>query len=67
MTGRVWVYVDASSRAVEPGDLLTTAERPGYAMVVRDYRKAQGAIIGKAMTGLKRGETGMVLVVVNLQ
>lgn len=67
MTGRVWVYVDASSRAVEPGDLLTTAERPGYAMAVRDYRKAQGAIIGKAMTGLKRGETGMVLVVVNLQ
>lgn len=67
MSGRVWVYADATNRAIEPGDLLTTAERPGYAMAVRDYRKAQGAIIGKAMTGLKRGETGMVLVVVNLQ
>jgi len=67
MTGRVWVLADATRRAIEPGDMLTTAERSGYAMSVRDYRKAQGAVIGKAMTGLKKGEVGMVLVVVNLQ
>lgn len=67
MTGRVWVLADATQRAIELGDMLTTAERSGYAMSVRDFRKAQGAVIGKAMTGLKKGEVGMVLVVVNLQ
>lgn len=66
MSGRVWVYCDASERAVEPGMLLTTAEKPGHAMVVRDSRKAHGSIIGKAMTRLEKGKTGMVLVLVNL-
>ncbi len=66
MSGRVWVYADATERAIEPGDLLTTAERRGYAMAVDPNRPAHGAILGKAMTGLKKGETGMVLVVVNL-
>ncbi len=66
MGGRVWVYADATERAIEPGDLLTTAERHGYAMAVDPNRSAHGAILGKAMTGLKKGETGMVLVVVNL-
>jgi hypothetical protein len=67
MSGRVWVYADATERAIEPGDFLTTAEKPGYAMAVDDLAKAQGAIIGKAMTRLEKGKTGMVLVVVNLQ
>jgi hypothetical protein len=35
-------------------------------MKVRDSRKAQGAIIGKAMTALKGGR-GLVLVLVSLQ
>lgn len=35
-------------------------------MKVSDFQKAQGAIIGKAMTGLEGGD-GMVLVLVNLQ
>ncbi|MCX7926283.1 MAG: hypothetical protein N2554_10795, partial [Fimbriimonadales bacterium] len=67
MSGRVWVYADATERAIEPGDFLTTAEKPGYAMKADDLAKAQGAIIGKAMTRLEQGKTGMVLVVVNLQ
>ena len=67
MSGRVWVYADAAEHAIEPGDFLTTAERPGYAMKADDLAKAQGAIIGKAMTRLEKGKTGMVLVVVNLQ
>jgi len=66
MSGRVWVYADATERAIEPGDLLTTADRAGYAQAVADPSKAHGAILGKAMTGLKKGETGFVLVVVNL-
>jgi hypothetical protein len=67
MSGRVWVYADATQCAIEPGDLLTTAEKPGYAMKARDPRQSHGAILGKAMTRLEKGKTGMVLVVVNLQ
>ncbi len=67
MSGRVWVYADATERAIEPGDFLTTADKPGYAMAAGDLAQAQGAIIGKAMTRLEKGTTGMVLVVVNLQ
>ncbi|MCS7190473.1 MAG: hypothetical protein NZ843_02585 [Fimbriimonadales bacterium] len=67
ISGRVWVYADATKCAIEPGDLLTTAEKPGYAMKAHDPRKSHGAILGKAMTRLEKGKTGMVLVVVNLQ
>lgn len=66
VSGRVWVYADATQRAIEPGDLLTTANRPGYAMAVANPRKAHGAILGKAMTRLEKGKTGMVLVLINL-
>jgi len=66
LTGRVYVWCDASEHAIEPGDLLTTSGRPGHAMKVTDHDKAQGAIIGKAMTGLDKG-TGLVLVLVSLQ
>ncbi len=67
LSGRVWVQCDASETAIEAGDLLTTAVEPGHAMAVRDHARAGGATIGKAMTCLARGETGMVLVLVNLQ
>jgi hypothetical protein len=67
ISGRVWVYADATEQAIEPGDFLTTAARPGYAMKANDLRRAQGAIIGKAMTRLEKGKTGLVLVLVNLQ
>jgi hypothetical protein len=66
MTGRVWAYCDARRNPINPGDLLTTSATPGHAMRVRNYDKAQGAIIGKAMTGLKGGR-GLVLVLVSLQ
>jgi hypothetical protein len=67
LSGRVWVWCDASQGEIKPGTMLTTSNKPGYAMAVRDTKRAQGAIIGKAMTGLKKGETGMVLVLVNLR
>lgn len=67
LTGRVWTYVDASEKAVEPGDLLTTSNTPGYAMPVVEQSMAHGATIGKAMSKLEKGQKGMVLVLVNLQ
>jgi hypothetical protein len=66
LSGRVYCQVDASFGAIEPGDLLTTSSTPGHAMKVTDAAKAQGAIIGKAMTSLKEGK-GLVLVLVTLQ
>ncbi len=67
LSGRVWVHCDASDRAITPGDLMTTGDRPGYAMAVEDHARATGAVIGKAMTPLAKGERGLVLVLVNLQ
>ncbi len=67
LSGRVWVRCDASERAIEPGDLLTTSDTPGHAMTARDADRMNGAVLGKAMTGLAQGETGLVLVLVNLQ
>ena len=66
LTGRVYVKADATEGPIQPGDLLTTAGTPGYAMKVRDHARAQGAVLGKAMSALPSG-TGYVLVLVTLQ
>ena len=66
LSGRVYVQADASHGAIQPGDLLTTSDTPGYAMKATDYAQAQGAILGKAMSGLSEGK-GLVLVLVTLQ
>lgn len=66
LSGRVWVYCDATRHPIQPGDLLTTSSIPGHAMKVINHTKAQGAIIGKAMTMLNSGR-GLVLVLVTLQ
>jgi hypothetical protein len=59
--------VDGTYGEVSPGDLLTTSPTPGYAMVVKDHSRAQGAILGKAMEELEQGERGQILVLVTLQ
>ncbi|HED17815.1 MAG TPA: hypothetical protein ENI64_13505 [Gammaproteobacteria bacterium] len=66
LTGRVYAWADASGGSIEPGDLLTTSNTPGHLMKVTDYTKAQGAILGKAMTSLAEGK-GFILVLVSLQ
>lgn len=66
LTGRVYVWADASYGAIQPGDLLTTSNTPGHAMKVTDYGRGQGAILGKAMTELDSGQ-GLILVLVTLQ
>lgn len=63
MLGRVYVKVTGK---VEVGDMLTTSPKPGFAMSAKDYSKANGTVVGKAMTANDGGE-GMVLVLVNLQ
>jgi hypothetical protein len=66
IAGRVYVKAEAVSGPIKPGDLLTTSHIPGHAMKAADRERAQGAIIGKAMSALPGG-TGLVLVLVNLQ
>jgi len=66
LVGRVYVWADASAGPITPGDLLTTSDRPGYAMKVADHHKATGAILGKAMTGLDEGQ-GLILTLISLQ
>jgi hypothetical protein len=66
LTGRVYCWADAANGTIEPGDLLTTSETPGHAMKVTDHTRAQGAILGKAMSSLQRGRD-LVLVLVTLQ
>jgi len=66
LSGRVYALADASHGAIRPGDLLTSSNLPGHVMKVTDHVKAQGAIVGKAMSALKAGQ-GLVLVLVSLQ
>jgi hypothetical protein len=67
LTGRVYVLADATRNAIRPGDMLTSSDRPGYAMKATDRERSFGSVIGKAMTPLAEGERGLVLVLVNLQ
>jgi hypothetical protein len=66
ISGRVYAQADATGAPIKPGDLLTTSDTPGHAMKVTEHSRAQGAVLGKAMSSLESG-TGMVLVLVTLQ
>ncbi|MBP7937349.1 MAG: hypothetical protein KA354_22110 [Phycisphaerae bacterium] len=66
LSGRVWCWCDAKYGPIVPGDRLTTSASPGHAMRVTDRERADGAVLGKAMTSLENG-TGLVLVLVTLQ
>ncbi len=67
LSGRVWTYCDTTDVAIDLGDLLTTSDTPGHAMKAVDLDRSHGAVIGKAMTVLGKGQRGLVLVLVNLQ
>ncbi len=67
LAGRVYCNVIAIGGDIEPGDLLTTSDVPSYAMKVRDHSKAQGAVLGKAMEPMTKGQKGQILVLVTLQ
>jgi len=67
LAGRVYCNVDATETSIEPGDLLTTSSTPGYAMKAVDSSRATGAILGKAMEPLAKGQKGQILVLVTLQ
>jgi hypothetical protein len=67
LAGRVYCDVDATEDGIEPGDMLTTSDKPGFAMKAADSAHAAGAILGKAMEPLEKGKQGQILVLVTLQ
>ena len=55
MTGRVYVWADASLGAIKPGDELTSSATRGHAMKATDDTRANRAVLGTALTSLKQG------------
>ena len=63
LVGRVPVKATTENGPIRPGDLLTSASKPGYAMRCGDVAQCEGAIIGKALEALAEGE-GVILMLV---
>jgi hypothetical protein len=66
LMGKVYCKVDAKYSPIGIGDLLTTSETPGHAMKADDPLKAFGAVIGKALHPLKKGQ-GLIPILIALQ
>jgi hypothetical protein len=66
LLGKVYCKVDAECGAIEVGDLLTTSPTPGHAMKADNPWQAFGAVIGKALRPLSRGQ-GLIPVLIALQ
>ncbi|MEM4414210.1 MAG: S8 family serine peptidase [Candidatus Caldarchaeum sp.] len=61
LVGRVPVKATTENGPIRPGDLLTSASKPGYAMRCASPSACEGALLGKALGALDTGE-GVILV-----
>lgn len=66
LMGKVFCQVDARHAPIVAGDLLTSSSTPGHAMKVVEPAQALGAIVGKALDDLSKGQ-GLIPVLVALQ
>jgi len=66
MIGVVPTKVTTENGAIEPGDLLVSSSKEGYAMKGTDPGRMLGTVIGKAMGSLDSGN-GVIEVLVTLQ
>jgi hypothetical protein len=66
LVGKTYCKVDASTSAIEIGDLLTSSSTLGHAMKAEECQTAFGAIIGKALSPLRSG-LGLIPILVALQ
>jgi len=64
--GIVQCKVSAENGSIKRRDLLVTSATPGYAMKGTDRRRMLGAVVGKAMQPLEKGE-GVIKVLITLQ
>ena len=65
LIGTVPCKVDADRGPIHKGDLLTTSPTKGYAQKVTDPSKAMGAVLGKAMEDLEKGQ-GLITILMML-
>ncbi len=63
LLGRVPVKVTTENGSIRPGDLLTSASKPGYAMRCASAAQCEGALLGKALEALSEGE-GVIMMLV---
>jgi uncharacterized delta-60 repeat protein len=62
LVGRVPVNASTENGPIRAGDLLiASATKPGYAMRCIEAKRCEGAVIGKALEALEKGE-GIVLI-----
>jgi hypothetical protein len=66
VVGIVPTRVTAENGAIQRGDLLVTSSKPGYAMKGTDTSRMVGAVLGKALEPLPKGE-GVIQILVTLQ
>jgi len=66
VVGIVPCKVTAENGAIQAGDLLVTSSKAGYAMRGTNRKKMMGAVLGKALQPLPKGD-GVIQVLVTLQ
>ena len=66
LAGKAFCYAETLEAAIEPGDLLTTSHIKGHAKKAVNPAGAIGAVIGKALKGMPKGQTGLIPVKVGL-
>jgi hypothetical protein len=66
LVGIVPTKVSAENGPIEPGDLLVSASKPGYAMKGTDTSRLTGAVLGKALASLPSG-FGVIEVMISIQ
>jgi hypothetical protein len=66
LLGKTFCKIDARYAPIEIGDLLTTSPTRAHAMRADDPARAFGAVLGKALGGLKAGQ-GLIPILVALQ
>lgn len=64
LVGRVPVKATTENGPIRPGDLLTSASKPGYAMRCASPAQCEGALLGKALEALKEGESVIVVLLI---
>ena len=64
LMGTVPVKATTENGPINPGDLLTTSSKPGYAMVCNEAAKCAGSLIGKTLESLEEGEGKIKMLIV---
>jgi hypothetical protein len=63
LLGRVPVKATTENGPIRPGDLLTSASKPGYAMRCESPKLCEGALLGKALQPLSHGDSAILMLV----